>query len=219
MKIIELTAQSRSDTGKGVARKLRDKGEIPAILYGLGSDPVPLSVVRRDLALLLQSQHSHHLLLNLKVEGDQSETSLALLHQLELDPVRNNLIHADFMRVDRNKPIQTTVPVTLEGTPVGVRNGGVEQFVLREIEVEALPDQIPEEIRIDASGLDIGDSLHVSDLSEEGKPYTILTDPERAIATVLAPKLTTEREEEAAEGEGEGIAEEETAEAESEEEA
>ncbi len=195
MQIVELSAQSRSGTGKGVARKLRADGQIPGILYGLAADPLPLTVVRRDLAMLLQGHHGQHLLLNLQVEGDKGETTLALLHQLELDPVRNNLIHADFIRVDENKPIQTTVPLSLEGSPVGVRNGGVEQFVLRELEVEALPNDIPEEISLDTSHLDIGDSVHVSDISSEGKAYTILTEPERVIASILMPKLITEEEE------------------------
>lgn len=191
MQIVELSAQSRSDTGKGVARKLRAEGRIPGILYGAKADPLPLSLVRRDLAMLLQGHEGQHLLLNLKIEGSSSETTLALLHQLELDPIRNSLIHADFLRVDRNKPIHTTVPLVLEGSPIGVRNGGIEQFVLREVEVEALPNEIPEEIRLNTAHLDIGDSVHVSDLHDEGKPYKILTDPDRVIASVLAPKLST----------------------------
>ncbi|MCA9449982.1 MAG: 50S ribosomal protein L25 [Candidatus Omnitrophica bacterium] len=215
MQIVQLSAQSRTETGKGVARKLRQNGEIPAILYGLDAGPLPLTVVRRDLALLLQGHQGQHLLLNLEVSGEKAETSLAVLHQLELDPVRNNVIHADFIRVDKSKPIHTTVPVTLVGTPIGVRNGGMEQHVLREVEVEALPHNVPEEITIDTSHLEIGDSLHVSDLSAEGKPYTILTEPERAIATVLAPKLATDDEETSADADGEvseDSEEEETAE-------
>ncbi len=206
MQIVELNAQSRTETGKGVARKLRADGRIPGILYGLASDPLPLTVVRRDLALLLQGHEGQHLLLNMNIEGEKKETTLALLHQLELDPVRNNLIHADFIRVDKNKPIHTTVPVNLQGTPIGVRNGGIEQFVLREIEVEALPNEIPEEITIDTTQLQIGDSIHVSDLSTEGKSFKILSDPDRVIATVLIPKLSTETTggAEALEGSGEG---------------
>jgi len=208
MQRFALAAECRQTAGKGAARKIRAQGKIPAILYGEKKDPLPLAVSRRDLSMLLQSHEGVHLLVDLSVEGARGEKTLAVVHDLDIDPVNRVLLHADFLRVDPNKPIRTTIPLHLTGLPVGVREGGVHQHVLRELEVEALPTDMPEFIEHDIATLRMGDSLHVSDLIKEGTPYAIITEAQRVISTILAPRLV---EVEAAEAPVEGAPEAEGA--------
>jgi len=207
MQRFALAAQRRVETGKGVARKLRAEGRIPAILYGENQDPVPLTLGRRDVSLFLQGHEGHHFLVDLSVEGDQTGQTLTVLQDLQVDPVDRTLLHVDFRRVDPDKPIRTTIPIHVRGLAIGVREGGIHQQLLRELEVEALPAEMPEYVEIDVSALKIGDSLHVRDIHLEGAKVDVLTDGDRAISTIGAPKLTVEAvevAEAAAEGE-EGV--------------
>ena len=205
MQRFALTAETRSQAGKGFARKLRAAGKVPAILYGEKTEPVMLSVARRDFSLLLQGHDGFHFLIDLTVAGEREEKMLTVLQDLEIDSVSRVLLHADFRRVDPNKPIRTTIPVHITGQAVGVRDGGTHQQVLREVEVEALPDEVPENISADISELRIGDSLHLREIHAEGMPYTILTEGDRVVSTIVAPRTVTE----AAEAEeGEEITEE-----------
>lgn len=209
MERFALSAESRNAVGKGPARRMRAEGRIPGILYGLAKETVSLSLDRREISMLLRRHEGLHMLLDLTVSGDSGEATLAMLHRTDVDPVNRTLLHADFLRVDPNKPIHTTVPLHVTGMAQGVREGGVHQHVLREVEVEALPAEIPEFIEINIAHLHIGDSIHISDVDVEGKPYKIVTEAERVISTILAPKLTLEATEEGAAGEGvaEGAAE------------
>jgi large subunit ribosomal protein L25 len=192
MQRFALTAETRSQAGKGVARKLRADGKVPAILYGEKKEPVMLTLVRRDFSLLLQSHEGFHFLIDLTVAGDRDEKMLTVLQDLEIDPVSRAVLHADFRRVDPAKPIRTTIPIHITGQSVGVREGGTHQQVLREVEVEALPDEVPENISFDISELRIGDSLHLRDIHAEGMPYTILTEGDRVVSTIVAPRTVTE---------------------------
>jgi large subunit ribosomal protein L25 len=191
MRRVALKTDIRKATGKGVARKLRATGMIPAVLYGQEKSPVSLSLSARELVMTLRAGEGHHLLVDLTVNGEEDQNTLAMLQEIKLHPVHQTLLHADFMRIDSNKPIRTTVPIHVTGQPVGVRLGGVHQQILREVEVEAIPDKIPAHINVDISSLAIGQSLHVQDL-EICEDYTILTEKERAISSVLAPKLMAE---------------------------
>lgn len=190
MQKVAITADVRRDNGKGVARKLRAQGLIPAVLYGGDGPPVSLKLVRRDLALVMQGHEGHHLLVDLAVKDDQGagENPLVFLQELDVNPITHLIEHADFWRVDATKPIHTTVAIHLSGTPIGVRQGGVYQQVLREIDIEALPVDIPEKIEMEISNMAMGQALHVSDIPSEGIPYAILTPGDRVICTVHAPR-------------------------------
>lgn len=203
MQRIGLTAETRCANGKGGARKLRMAGQLPAVLYGEQKDPQPLAVNRHEFALKLQRQEGLHLLVELVVSGAQQEETLAMIKDIDIDPISRKIVHVDFVRVNPDKPIRTTLPIVTTGLPIGVRNGGVLQQVLRELDVEALPKLIPEHVEIDVSNLEIGDSLHVSDLDSESLSFAILSESERAIATVLAPKLSTASSDEEEESAGE----------------
>lgn len=193
MKKVDLQAQPRQETGKGAARKLRAQGYIPAILYGGDKPPMSISLPRRELALVMQGHEGRHLLVDLTVEdkGQGGDQSLAFLQELDVNPVSQIIEHADFWRVDATKPIHTTIPVHVTGLPIGVRQGGVLQQVIREIDIEALPIDIPEHIDVDVSSLVMGQSVHVSDLVYEGMAFTILTPADRVVSGVHAPRAIT----------------------------
>lgn len=193
MKKVDLQAEPRHETGKGAARKLRAQGFIPATLYGGDKPPISITLPRRELALAMQGHEGHHLLVELTVadKGQGGDQSLAFLQELDVNPVTQIIEHADFWRVDANKRIHTTVAVHVTGLPIGVRQGGVLQQVIRAIDIESLPIDIPEHVDVDVAGLAMGQSVHVSDLIHEGLPYTIMTPHDRVVAGVHAPRAVT----------------------------
>jgi len=197
MKAIELTVAPRSGHGTGTARKLRTTGQLPGVLYGPGIETQSLSVPRHEFVRLLK-HHGSHALVALKVDGDKEY--LVLVKDVQIDPVRWEAVHVDFVRVQEDKPVTTEASVTLLGEPAGVKMGGVLDQLTRSVSIAALPRSIPETIEFDVSGMDLGDVIRVSDLTPpEG--VTILTDPEETLATVAQPRVETEAPAETAEGE------------------
>jgi large subunit ribosomal protein L25 len=195
-----LAVEIRSATGKGVARKLRQSGRIPAVLYGHGNAPTPLVIDPRALETILRdSDAGMNALIDLR--GDASVAGkMVMVKDLQREPVRGAMVHADLLEIDANQAVQVAVPVHVHGTPKGVTlSGGILDQVLREVELECLPDAIPEELVLDVSGLDLGDSLHVRDI---GLPsgVTLLTDDDLSVVSVAAASVAEEAEE-VAEGE------------------
>ncbi len=199
MERVTLNAEHRTETGKGVARSLRRQGYMPAVIYRAGSS-MPIKLKRQDIVNFLNSTMGEQVMVNLQFsDGD---TRLALLKDYQVDPVKGELLHTDFYEVSLKEKVRVTVSIVLMGEPVGVkREGGVLQQTLSELEIECLPDMIPSHLEIDVSGLKVGRSLHVSDLTlEEG--IRVFDDPEEVIATVVAPAVEPEEaapEEEAVE--------------------
>jgi large subunit ribosomal protein L25 len=192
---VKLTATKRIETGKGAARRARASGRVPAILYGLEMEPVALEVDRREFVTALLTDAGLNVLLDIEVDGSNT---LALTRELQRDPVRGTLLHADFVKVDRTTEIEVEVPVHLVGESPGVKEGGVLEQPVFSVSVRCLPTEVPESVDADISGLDIGDSLRVEELST-GRDFEILTDPEAVVAHVAAP--ITEEELEAMEAE------------------
>lgn len=183
MERVTIQAYRRETTGKGAARSLRRKGELPAVIYRAGISE-PIKVPSREFLKLLKKTRGENILVNLQFpEGSR----LAVIKDYQLDPVTGDLLHTDFQEVLLTEKIRVTVKVITTGVPKGVKEqGGILQHALREIEIEALPDRIPGHIEVDVSGLSVGQSIHVSDLKlEEG--IKVLTEPEEVIATVTAP--------------------------------
>ena len=180
----DLVAEQRAETGKGWARKLRASGRIPAVVYGRGLDSRAITVHPGELLKLLQSSDlGVNTLIDLQVAGD-SQT--VLLKALQRDPVRGAYLHADFYKVDLTQKVVVSVPIHLVGMAVGVDLGGILDHPLREVEVECLPNAIPEFFEADVSALEVGQSLHVRDLPlSEG--VEMRTDADQAIASVSAP--------------------------------
>ncbi|HEX2486792.1 MAG TPA: 50S ribosomal protein L25 [Myxococcota bacterium] len=194
-----LTAEVRDGRGKGVARKLRATGRIPAVVYGRGRDSQPLTVDPAALSKLLHAGHSGmNTLIDLTVAGRKS---VVLVRDIQKDPVSGQWVHADLYVVDLTRTIQVEVPLHLIGKPAGIELGGILDHPMREVTVECLPRAIPDSIDVDVSALGIGDSIHVRDLVlPEGA--RILSDPDLAVASVVLPKAEEERVAEAVPAEG-----------------
>src|SRR6266567_1974716 len=200
---IKLTVKERESRGSADARRLRKQGFIPGVLYGKGKSSYAFSVPERELRRVLTGAGGLHAILDVVLEG-QSTTHASILKDYQQDPIRGHISHIDLHEVRLDQPIQASVNVQLVGEPAGVKEGGVLSQVQREINVEALPLEIPERLELDVSGMAIGDSLRLVDLPpREGVTY--LDDPEETVlATVTVPTQIVEpepEEEELAEGE------------------
>lgn len=196
-----LHARPRTETGKGVARKMRSRGEIPAIAYGHGAETRALTVDGLELQRLLATINPETTIVDLEVEGGQ--TVPALIRDIQRHPSRSVILHVDFFQIRAGETLQIEVPIRLVGTPVGVSEaGGILQEVLREISVEVLPRNIPTAVEIDVSGLELGGSVHVSEITVPDA--TILNDPDLVICSVTTPTVEALPEDEAAE---EGVGE------------
>ncbi len=199
-----LTVELRESAGKGVARKLRAGGRIPAIFYGKREGSVPIALDPRTLRdLLAKSDAGMNTLINLHVEGGGAlEGKTVLIKELQRDPVRGQYLHADLYAVDLEQTIEVSVPIHVTGRPAGVELGGILDHALREVELKCLPLAIPKEIELDVSALEIGDSLHVRDI-ELPEGVTLRSDPDLPVVSIVSPSVSEEPtpSEEVAEGE------------------
>jgi len=186
MERMTITVEKREEVGKGAARSLRRNNMIPAVIYRAG-DSLPIKFSKKDLSRLINATAGEQVMVNLQF-GDGS-SKLTLMKDYQLDPVKGDLLHADFFEVSLTEEVKVTVHVTVVGEPIGVRrDSGILQYLLREIEVECLPDKIPGHIEVDISGLEIGQNIRVVDLKlEEG--IKVLTDPDGVIVNVIAPAV------------------------------
>ncbi len=209
-----LAAQKRTHMGTGGARALRRDGRVPGTIYGAKADPMSISVDARTLGIALGKPGFFATLFDLDVEGG---TERVLCRDLQLDPIRDFPIHIDFLRVSAASRIDVAVPVHFvneEASP-GLKKGGVLNIVRHEVELSCRADSIPQEIVIDLTGREVGDSIHISDVSLPDGVQPTISDRDFTIATVAAPTVVVEPEEEAAaEAEAEAAAESEAAEAE-----
>jgi len=193
--------RDRDELGSAATRRLRKQGFIPGVLYGRGNTPHAIAIPERELRRVLTGSHGLHQILDVVLEG-QKTTHASVLKDYQQDVIRGHISHVDLHEVRLDRPIQAQVVVELVGEPVGVKEGGVLSQVSREINVEALPMEIPDRLELDVSALAIGDSLRLADLGErEGVTY--LDDPEETVlATVTVPTRIVEPEvEEVEEGE------------------
>src|SRR5690606_25618368 len=191
-KMATLNARIRQGKGKGAARKLRRSGEIPATAYGHGQDAQSLSVNAHELHLLLSKINPETTLVDLSIDGGRP--SPTLIREVQHHPSRPTILHVDLFKVKAGEKLHVEVPIRLHGVPVGVRDsGGVLQEVLRELTVECLPKDIPAGIDVDVENLELGRSVHVSEVSVENA--TILNDAELVICTVTAPTTQPSQEE------------------------
>jgi large subunit ribosomal protein L25 len=184
MSQIVIQTQSREPGGKNANRRLRVSGKIPAVLYGQGRKPLPLMVDPEIVKDVLYSDTGRNTIFSVSVDGG-SKTN-AMVKDYQLDPVRGNLIHADFLEIALDRTLELTVQVEIIGESEGVKLGGLMDIVTREIEIECLPADIPESIKVDISGLMINDNIRVKSLPVNPK-VKILTDPEVVIVTIVPP--------------------------------
>jgi len=195
---LKLEARKRELTGKGGARKIRAQGEVPAVVYGLGTESRNLAVKKGDIWEAIQGEAGLNVLIDLQVvDGKEKDSHLVMIKEVQRHPFKEMILHVDFLMVARDETVTMKVPIKIVGEQesVGLKNGGTLQHSLWDVEVECLPADIPEGLSLDVSSLDIGDSLRVSDLDPPGE-VSILVGPEDVVVNILAPRIVTEEEEE-----------------------
>jgi large subunit ribosomal protein L25 len=187
---VRLEATKRDRTGKGAARKARSAGKVPATLYGHGIDPASIEVNRRDLISAFHTEAGTNVLLDLQLDGS---TTLAIARELQRDPVKGTLLHADFVKVDRTQEIEAEVPVRVIGESPGAKEGGIVEQPLFSVVVKATVTNVPDGVDADVSSLGMGDSLRVSELSKTDD-FEIVNDPDEVVVTIATPVSEEELE-------------------------
>lgn len=199
-----LNAKLKDGSGKGVARKLRQAGRVPAVLYGKGMDTVSISIDAMEAGHLFDGISVENTIIEVQIEGEK-ETHQTLVRDIQAHPHKKELVHVDFLRIQKGVAVEVSVPVELVGTPVGVKDhGGTLEHLVHELPVRCIPSAIPEVLELDVSSLDIDQVLHVSDLSiPEG--VEVMVEGERAVCIVSPPRVIADEEGE--EGAEEDVAE------------
>jgi large subunit ribosomal protein L25 len=189
-KDITVAAEVRASRGKNEARRTRSAGQIPAIVYGAFQDPVSIAVSPREILKIVRSNTGYNTIFTLAIQGGENTPVMVVDHQV--DPVKNTLLHADFKRIDLTKRIRVSIPVSTEGEPAGVKvQGGLLEIITRAIEIECLPDDIPEHFVIDVRELMIGQSKRASDVQLSGS-MKLTSAPETVIAHIVTLKVEAE---------------------------
>jgi large subunit ribosomal protein L25 len=192
LEFIELSAKTRTTTGKSPARALRRQGELPAVLYGPDTEPVLLSVNIADLEKALKIS-AGQTFFNLSIADAKGSARTAMIKELQQNPVSQEIIHADFYEISMDRKITVKVPVVVTGKSIGVEMGGLLQIIRRELEVLCLPKAIPDTIEIDVTELNIGDSIHVEEIPL-AEDVEIPAEVNFTVITILAPKVEEEEE-------------------------
>lgn len=193
MKEIVIKAKARDKLGKEHAKKLRREGVIPAVVYGAQTAPLALEVEAKAFQALLRSGLGENIIVSLNIDDPKNGNKKVLIRELQRDPVWGDILHIDFQQISLTKRLTINVPVHLLGTSVGVQqDGGILQHVLRELEVQCLPTDIPEKVEVDVTNLKIGDSIHVGDIKLES--VEILSDAQGSIVSVVPPTVFKEPE-------------------------
>ncbi len=189
----KVSAQTRSSIGRSAVNKLKRQGFVPAVVYGGTEQPLPLQVNARQIQRMLSHATSEHVLVDLEIaDGAQVSNRLALIQQVQHDPLKGHVLHVDFHSVRADEKIHAQIPVEPFGEPNGVKNfGGILEIAVHALEVECLPKDLPEIIRIDVSHLEIGQAIHVKDIQlPEG--VTAKADGELTVVRVAAPAVEVE---------------------------
>lgn len=206
--VMTLKAESRHEVGKKIAKKLRKEGRVPAIIYGENTESIPISLAVNDIKVILKSKSGENTVLKIR-QGDSQVD--AMLKDVQFDYLSDNIIHADLIRIDLNKPVSVNVPIVVSGEPIGVKlEGGFFEFITREIKIKCLPTNIPKEFQLDISDLHVEHSIKAADINaEEG--IKIMSDPHTVICAVATRAAGEETSKEAGAEEGAGEKPEEAA--------
>jgi len=196
---ITLATEPRTDLGSRPSGRMRRDGRVPAVVYGLGADPLTVSVPARELGHILAGESGVNTLITLSLDGERDGV-LTLARQIQRHPTRGDLVHVDFVRIRRDVAVSAEIPLHLLGEATGVRDGGLLEQLMFQLTVEAMPGNIPVAIEVDVAGLGIGDQLRVGDLPLPAG-VTASADVETVVVQVSAPRVVTEAEE------GEGLEE------------
>jgi large subunit ribosomal protein L25 len=186
----DIEVRARHEKGKQQAKRLRTGGSVPGVVYGHGESAIPVSVDSKALSTILDKSLGDNIIFNVKMEGEKD--AKAVLKELQKDPLTKEVIHVDFQHIHPGEPLTVQVPVILTGSSPGVKQGGILEHVLRKVEVRCLPSQMPDHFVVDISNLNLGDSLHVSDIYS--KDAKILEDKSTPIVSILVPRAKVEVE-------------------------
>lgn len=184
-----LAARVRNEKGKQAAKRLRRENRVPAIFYGPNSASLMLTVDAHELDMIMKKKTGENVIIGLQIESDKgTDSKTVILKELHSDPVKTGYLHADFYEISMDKELTVEIALQFINTPKGVTNGGMLQPVRREITVTCLPDKLVDFIQVDVSGLDIGQSLHIKEISlPEG--IKSIQDPDLTVVTVMAPTV------------------------------
>lgn len=200
MENINISAQRRERGPKRSVRALRRQGITPAVLYGREIGNMMIQVPTKELEGIISCRSIGNTLINLYIaNGEESDSYLVMCREIQRDPIRRDLLHADFFQVVLTEEIETEIPVVLIGDAPGLVEEGFLQHMLRNVTVSCLPTQMPERLEVDISGLHIGDQVNVGDI-EAPEGVQIVSEPESVIAMIVAPVFEKEKEEEFEEG-------------------
>jgi large subunit ribosomal protein L25 len=190
IKDLTINASAREGVGKGPTRRLRAQGMIPVAVYGEGGDAVAVAVSAKDIATILRSGSGHNTIFKLALPQSDGEPANVIIKDYQVDPVKGRLLHADLLRLSMTTLTRVSVSVETIGEPLGVKSeGGILELQLRDIEVECLPGDIPEQLTVDVSNLQIGDHVTVADLVYDREKVKLLADENQIVAGVLAPRI------------------------------
>jgi large subunit ribosomal protein L25 len=190
VKDLTIAAELRSSRGKNEARRLRVRKQIPAVVYGTGKEPVTVTVSPKDIVKILNSPAGGNTIFNLDITG--AETTPVMLKDWQHHPVKENILHVDFLRIDLAKRLRVRVRVLNIGDPRGVKEqGGIYEIITREIEIECLPEEIPEDFRIDVTEFRIGSSLRAADVPLSGS-MKLMSAADQLISHVVSPAKEVE---------------------------
>ncbi len=184
----DIQCQIRNKENPVTVKTLRKEGKIPAIFYAHGEESIPVSVDAKTIQQML----SHEINI-LNVIFPDGKTRKSIIRDIQRDPLTDTIIHMDFLGIKLTQKIRITIPILLKGTPVGVKDGGILEHLLREVEVEGLPLDIPEHIEVDVSELNIGNTIRLQDIHSE--KFVFATDINHAVANVIHPKVMKLEEE------------------------
>ncbi len=187
MKGIPLKAIRREVSGSAEARRLRKSGYIPAVVYGVGEEPLSISVPKKDFSKIVYGHLGEHAMVVLEIDGESEKKSVpSIIREVQHDPVSDLIIHADFEHVNLDKPVSMVLPIEFVGSPVGVKKGGVFMPHLHEIEVLCAPKDAPDIVQINIEQLELGNTIHIADISIPNAK--ILHAPDETIASVVKPR-------------------------------
>ena len=205
MEITDLAAQVRTEQKKGPARRLRQKGFVPAIFYGGSTENIQLAVKSSDLLKLRKEKKDHAFIKLIIDDGGKKQEKLSLIKELQIQPLTGKFFHADFYEVDMNKKLAFDVTLNFTGKAIGVENGGELQHIKREVKVLCLPANLPDHLDVDITAIEIGHSIKVKDIKiPEG--LTHLDPPDAAVVSVAAVKVAKVEAAEAVPAAGEAVA-------------
>ena len=197
---LSLPAEARERAGKGASRALRREGRVPAVIYGGKEEPTPIHIEEKELVKQMNTGHFMNSIVNVEVGGQSVRT---LPKDVALHPVSDRPTHVDFLRLSKDAKIEVQIPVVFinEEESPGLKKGGVLNIVRHELDLVCRSDAIPDQIEIDVTGKEVGDSLHISEVTLPDGAESAITDRDYTIATLVAPSALKKSEDEAAEGE------------------